>query len=73
MLKHKAQEFRSDPEVQSAMAMTGVLELGERTLDPGETPMQLESGEALAEIDHLRSRDTGLVALQQLALKHLLS
>ena len=73
MLKHKAQQFRSDPEVQSAMEMSGVWELGERTLDPGETPVQLKNGEVLADIDQLRSRDTGLVALQQLALKHLLS
>ncbi len=76
MLKERAASFRSDPEVQSALAAAKVMELEEPTLNPGETVESLKSDRSLWEDFDAQSffdgKGFGFVRLQQLAMEHLL-
>ena len=77
LLKERALAFRADPEVQEAMAASGLFELGETTLAEGETVADLiASGpEDFADIDvtALGEKGYGHVRLNQLAIEHLLN
>lgn len=77
LLKERALAFRADPEVQEAMAASGVYELGESTLAEGETVADLiASGpEDFADIDvtELGEKGYGHIRLNQLAIEHLLN
>ncbi|CCH29915.1 Xylose isomerase [Saccharothrix espanaensis DSM 44229] len=69
LLRERAVVFRADPEVQEALRHSGVYELGESTLAPGESVaefvVQDEDASGAAE------RGYGFVRLSQLALEHL--
>ena len=70
LLRERAEAFRADPEVAEALATSGVAELGEPTLDTGESIvdfMKADDGDALAAAE----RGYGFVRLSQLALEHL--
>ncbi len=76
LLRQRAAAFRADPAVQQAMAAARVAELREPTLAPGETyadlladPTAYERFDAGA---YFGGRGCGFVALQQLAIEHLL-
>ncbi|GAA2538611.1 xylose isomerase [Mycolicibacterium diernhoferi] len=76
LLRQRAAAFRADPEVQEAMAAAKVAELREPTLASGETyadlladPSAYEEFDAAA---YFGGRGCGFVALQQLAIEHLL-
>jgi xylose isomerase len=71
MLADKVVAFRADPNVQEAMGYSGVFELSEATLAPGETPMDLVSAPDDFDPDKAAQRDFGFVRLQQLAVEHL--
>ncbi|MGO2808095.1 xylose isomerase [Glutamicibacter arilaitensis] len=76
MLKERAQAFRADPEVQEAMKLSGVFELGESTLDEGETAAQLMNDAAsFADFDAnaAAQRNFAFIRLNQLAIEHLLN
>jgi xylose isomerase len=77
LLKERALAFRADPEVQEAMAASGVFELGESTLSEGETVADLiASGpEDFADLDvtELGEKGYGHIRLHQLAIEHLLN
>jgi xylose isomerase len=77
LLKERALAFRADPEVQEAMAASGVFELGEPTLSEGETVADLiASGpEDFADLDvtELGAKGYGHIRLHQLAIEHLLN
>ncbi|MGP5390982.1 xylose isomerase [Glutamicibacter arilaitensis] len=76
MLKERAQAFRADPEVQEAMELSGVFELGESTLDEGETAAQLMNDAAsFADFDAnaAAQRNFAFIRLNQLAIEHLLN
>lgn len=75
MLKERAQAFRADPEVQEAMAYSGIDTLGEPTLGEGETLEDLLSDRSAYEdfdVVAAGERNYGFVKLQQLAMQHLL-
>jgi xylose isomerase len=72
MLKDKALEFRADTRVQEAMAYAGVLGLSEPTLSTDETIADLLKADADFDPDKAAERDFAFVALQQLALEHLI-
>ncbi|HET7723450.1 MAG TPA: xylose isomerase [Propionibacteriaceae bacterium] len=76
LLKERALAFRADPEVQEAMAASGIFELAEPTLAAGETVADLiASGpEDFADLDvtELGEKGYGHVRLNQLAIEHLL-
>lgn len=76
LLKERARAFRADPEVQEAMAVARVQELGQPTLAPGEAVADLLADRAAGEdFDHAAyfgGRGFGFVRLQQLAAEHLL-
>lgn len=74
-LKEKAQAYRADPRVQEAFAYSGVLSLSEPTLAPGESLDQFLADRSAYEDYDVRvsaERDYGFVALNQLALEHLI-
>ncbi len=77
LLKERALAFRAEPEVQEAMAASGLFELGETTLAEGETVADLiASGpEDFADIDvtALGEKGYGHIRLNQLAIEHLLN
>jgi len=77
LLKERALAFRADPEVQEAMATSGIFELGQPTLAEGETVADfIASGPAdFADIDvtELGEKGYGHVRLNQLAIEHLLN
>ncbi len=77
LLKERALAFRADPEVQEAMAASGLFELAEPTLGEGETVADLiASGpEDFADIDvtELGEKGYGHIRLHQLAIEHLLN
>ncbi|MFJ2316937.1 xylose isomerase [Glutamicibacter sp. NPDC087661] len=76
MLKERAQAFRADPEVQEAMKLSGVFELGESTLDAGETAQQLmDDAASFADFDAnaAAQRNFAFIRLNQLAIEHLLN
>ncbi|MER1995115.1 MAG: xylose isomerase [Arthrobacter sp.] len=75
LLKERAQSFRADPEVQEALAASGVGELAEPTLAAGESTADLLADTASFEefdADAAARRSFGFIRLNQLALEHLL-
>lgn len=74
-LKERAAAFRADPEVQEAMAYSGVLELSQPTLGQGESIAEFLADRTAFEqfdVDAAANRDYGYVRLHQLAAMHLL-
>ena len=71
LLKERALAFRADPEVQAAMEYSGLNTLAQPTLAPGETYADLP-GVYDYDVDAIAAKGYGFVALQQLALEHLL-
>src|ERR1700760_3880065 len=69
ILREKARAFRADPEVQAALAASGVPELAIPTLAAGETWRDVREGGA--DIDTLAARGMAYERLDQLALEHL--
>ncbi|MCC3270154.1 xylose isomerase [Arthrobacter gengyunqii] len=75
LLKERALSFREDPEVQEALATSGVFELGQPTLGAGESTADLLADTASFEdfdADKAAERSFGFVRLNQLALEHLM-
>jgi xylose isomerase len=75
LLKERALAFRSDPEVEEALAASKVEELGAETLGAGETYRQLLADTASFEdfkADVVGEQGYGFVRLNQLAVEHLL-
>jgi len=75
LLKERAASFRADPDVQAALAVAGVPELSIPTMAPGESVADLLADRAAFEefdADAVGARGYGFVALNQLALEHLL-
>jgi xylose isomerase len=75
LLKERAAAFRADPEVVEAMAVAGVGDLAEPTLNPGETLADLAADRSAFEdydADEAGERGYGFVRLNQLAVEHLL-
>ncbi len=71
LLRERAAAFRADPEVQEAMKYSGVYELAEPTLNPGESIADFLKGEDF-DPDVASERGFGFVRLAQLATEHLL-
>jgi xylose isomerase len=76
LLKERAAAFRADPEVQEALEAAKVGELGQPTLNSGETVADLVADRsAWEDFDpsaYLGGKGFGFVRLQQLATEHLL-
>ncbi|MFX0537082.1 xylose isomerase [Ornithinimicrobium sp. Y1847] len=76
LLAERARAFRADPEVQEAMAASGILDLGTPTLEEGETPASVladyDFANLEADADRLGERGYGFVHLNQLAVEHVL-
>ncbi len=75
LLKERALAFRADPDVQEALATSGVFELGEPTLNAGETTADLLADASAFETfdaDRAAERSFAFVRLNQLAIEHLL-
>ena len=75
LLKQRAAAFRSDPRVADAMAASRVAELRQSTLDEGESLADLIADRTAYEdynVEAAASRGFGFVALNQLAVEHLL-
>jgi xylose isomerase len=75
LLKQRAAAFRADPDVQAALRASRVGELATPTLGPGETATDLLADRTAFEDfdpDAAGARGYGFVALNQLALEHLL-
>lgn len=72
MLAEKAKAFRADPEVQEAMKVSGLFELGEPTLAEGETAASLLASGPQIDIKAAGERDYHFVKLNQLAMRHLI-
>lgn len=72
MLAEKARAFRADPRVVEAMQYAGVLDLATPTLDEGETAADLLAADEKLDVQKAAERDYGFVALQQLAVEHLI-
>src|SRR6476661_394551 len=74
LLKERAAAFRADPEVAEALAVAGVAELANPTLNPGETYTDLIADRSAFE-DFVPAtpggRGYGFVRLHQLAVEHL--
>ena len=74
ILKERAAAFRSDPEVQEALARARVSELAQPTLDDGEGYAELLADRSSFEgfdADAAGEKGFGFVRLNQLALEHL--
>lgn len=74
-LADKARAFRADPAVQEALALSGVPELGEPTLAPGESVTDLLADRSAFEdfdAEAAAARDYHFVDLHQKALRHLI-
>jgi xylose isomerase len=74
LLKERAAAFRADPEVQQALADSGVLELASPTLDQGETYADLLADRSAFEdfdLESVAARGYGFGRLDQLAIEHL--
>lgn len=71
LLRERAAAFRADPEVQEAMKYSGVYELAEPTLNPGESIADFIKAD---DVDPTTAaeRGFGFVRLAQLATEHLL-
>ena len=75
LLRERAAAYRADPEVQSALAESKVLELAQPTLGAGESISDLLADRSAFEdfdADTLGVKGYGFVRLGQLALEHLL-
>ncbi|MBN9109495.1 MAG: xylose isomerase [Pseudonocardia sp.] len=75
LLRERAAAFRSDPEVVSALATSGVADLGTPTLNSGETAADLLADRTAFEdydADKEAERGYGYAKLAQLALEHVL-
>jgi xylose isomerase len=75
LLKQRAEAFRSDPEVQEALAAAGVPDLATPTLSAGESYEDLLADRSAFEdfgVDAKGDRPHGATRLDQLALEHLL-
>ncbi|HYN72891.1 MAG TPA: xylose isomerase [Nakamurella sp.] len=75
LLKERALAFRADPEVQQAMAASGLTELAQPTLAAGESVADLLADRSAFEDfdpDKVGERSYGFVHLNQLALEHAL-
>ena len=76
LLRERAAAFRADPTVQAAMAAAKVPELREPTLGPGETYADLLADQtAYEQFDtgaYFGGKGCGFVALNQLAIEHLM-
>jgi len=75
MLKERALAFRADPAVQEALAKTKVLDLGTPTMSEGESLADLVADRSAFEdfdVDAKGEYGYGIVALDQLAIEHLL-
>jgi xylose isomerase len=75
LLRERAAAYRADPEVQDALAYSGVAALGRPTLDDGESiDALLADRSAYEEFDPelAGARGYGFVRLNQLAVEHLL-
>ena len=75
MLKERAAAFRADPRVIEAMAAARLPELAQPTLNPGETVADLLADRSAYEefdADKAAERGYGFVALNQLAIEHLM-
>ncbi|MDH6224234.1 MULTISPECIES: xylose isomerase [Streptomyces] len=70
ILKERAAAFRADPEVQEAMEASGIHELAQPTIAPGESYESLRGEEA--DLEALRARGFHYSRLNQLALEHML-
>ncbi|WP_069166469.1 xylose isomerase [Nocardia altamirensis] len=71
-LADKARAFRADPRVQEALIYSGVLDLAEPTLGAGESVAEFLAATDDFDPEKAAERDFGFVALQQLAVEHLL-
>jgi xylose isomerase len=75
LLAERAAAYRADPEVQEALATSGVGVLAEPTLDPGEDAAALLADRSAFEefdADTVGARGYGFVRLNQLAVEHVL-
>jgi xylose isomerase len=75
LLKERAAAFRADPEVQEALAASGVAELNATTLGEGESLSDLLADKSAFEdydVDAAAQRGFGFVRLNQLAVEHVL-
>jgi xylose isomerase len=75
LLKERAAAFRADPEVQQALADSGVFDLSTPTLADGESYTDLAADRSAYEDfdpDSVASRGYGFGRLDQLALEHLM-
>jgi xylose isomerase len=75
LLRERAQAFRADPRVREALAVSGLDELRAPTLGAGESLADLLADRAAFEdfdADKAAERGYGFVALNQLAVEHLL-
>ena len=75
LLKQRAAAFRADPRVAEAMATSRVAELRQSTLDEGESLADLIADRSAYEdynLEAAATRGFGFVALNQLAVEHLL-
>ena len=75
LLRERAAAYRADPEVQDALAASGVASLGESTLAAGEDLAALLADRSAFEdfdADSVGERGFGFVRLNQLAVEHLL-
>ncbi len=75
LLAERAKAFRADPEVQEALAYSGVLELSQPTLAEGESLADLLADASAFEdldVDAVAERGFGFVRLNQLAMEHAL-
>ncbi|RXW31342.1 xylose isomerase [Propioniciclava flava] len=71
-LAAKAKAFRADPAVQEALKLSGVYDLAEPTLAPGESVADFLAAEEDFDVDAAAQRDYHYVNLHQLALMHLI-
>ena len=72
MLKERAKNFHTDPEVQQAMQNSGWGSLAEPTLNPGESIAQLRAEKLFDPEPYFDGKGFGFVKLQQLAVSHLM-
>jgi xylose isomerase len=75
LLKERAAAFRADPQVQDALEVAKVIELGTPTLAPGESYADLLQDSASFEeydADQVAARGYSFVRLDQLAVEHVL-
>jgi xylose isomerase len=75
ILRDRSRAFRTDPEVQEALEASRVGELGQPTLNDGETYQQLlEDRSSLEDYDAepARTQGYGFARIQRLAVQHLL-